>query len=252
MKTGTKEWASRNINIQRGCEHNCMYCYAREFAVRFKRCTVQDWAEPVIDQVKVDRTYGKYKGIVMFPSTHDITPRNLSECLCVLRKLLDAGNQVLIVSKPHWECVPLMCETFQQYKPQIQFRFTIGSTNDEALKFWEPGAPKLRERLACLEYAYYKGYQTSVSCEPYLDPYVGYTYEVVVPYLTDSFWIGRLRNFKRRVDLTGVTDEHKKRFVEPLQKALSDRFFRSLHKFMDKCKFVKWKDSPYEVAILRD
>ncbi len=85
-KTGTKEWAEVNINIQNGCEHNCRYCYARHNAVkRFKTLTARQWANPVINQKKVDAKYPKHQGTVMFPSSHDITERNLAEYLCVLR-----------------------------------------------------------------------------------------------------------------------------------------------------------------------
>ena len=27
--TGTREWAASNVNIQDGCEHDCLYCYAK-------------------------------------------------------------------------------------------------------------------------------------------------------------------------------------------------------------------------------
>ena len=55
-KTGTKEWAAANVNIQFGCEHGCRYCYARHEAVcRFKRCTAEQWINPVIDNAKVDK-----------------------------------------------------------------------------------------------------------------------------------------------------------------------------------------------------
>jgi len=36
---------------------------------------------------------------VMFPSSHDITPTNLAGCLTVLKKLLEVGNEVLIVNR---------------------------------------------------------------------------------------------------------------------------------------------------------
>lgn len=247
-KIGTREWAKYNVNIQRGCEHGCRYCYARYNSVtRFKRCTAEQWLDPVIVQAKVDKNYGKYRGTVMFPSTHDITPRNISECLCVLRRLLDVGNKVLIVSKPHWDCIPLICETLKEYRLQIEFRFTIGSTSDKVLSFWEPGAPNLAERLSCLRYAYKCGYEMSVSCEPYLDPYVPYTYAAVLPYLTNSFWIGKLRDFKRRVDLTGVTDEQMTKFVKPLMAALSDEVVKTICMALHGHRFVKWKDSVREV-----
>lgn len=242
-KTGTKEWAEDNINIQRGCEHGCRYCYARAFAVRFHRCTVEQWLVPVIDNAKVDKNYGRHKGVVMFPSTHDITPRNLSECLCVLHKLLDAGNRVLIVSKPHWNCITLICETLMEYRSQIMFRFTIGSMNNEILKFWEPNAPGFKERQACLRYAYFQDYNTSVSCEPYLDSNVIGLYLAVKPYITNSFWVGKLRDFDSRVDMFDITSEQEEEFVKPLKAAQTDEAVREIYNQLAVERLVKWKDS---------
>ena len=43
--TGTKEWAERNINICLGCSHDCLYCYARNFAWRRNAIRSRaDWA----------------------------------------------------------------------------------------------------------------------------------------------------------------------------------------------------------------
>lgn len=247
-RTGTKEWAKVNVNIQMGCEHGCRYCYARHTLVnRFHRCTVEEWLEPAIINSAVDKDYGKYPGIVMFPSTHDITPRNLSECLCVIRKLLDADNRVLIVSKPHWRCITLICETLQAYRWQLMFRFTIGSKDDKVLSFWEPKAPGFDERLACLRYAYFGRYRTSVSCEPYLDGDVINLFLAVKPFITDSFWIGKLRDFDKRVDSSVITAEQEERFVKPLKAAQTDEAVRKIYNQLNVEKLVKWKDSVREV-----
>lgn len=245
--TGTKEWAEYNVNIQRGCEHNCRYCYAKESAVRFHRCTAEQWSKPIIDNAKVDKNYGKHKGVVMFPSTHDITPKNLSECLCVLRKLLDVGNRVLIVSKPHWNCITLICETFKEYRAQIMFRFTIGSKDNKILSFWEPNAPKFGERLACLKYSYFARYLTSVSCEPYLDNNVVDLFLSVKTFITNDFWVGKLRDFDRRVDMFDVTSEQEEKFVKPLKAAQTDEAVREIYNQLAVEKLVKWKDSIREV-----
>jgi DNA repair photolyase len=249
-KTGTYEWApGGNVNIQTGCEHDCRYCYARDFAVkRFHRCTREQWRDPVINNKKVDRNYGKRNGVVMFPSTHDITPRNISEYLCVLKKLLDAGNQVLIVSKPHWSCIALICDQYRKYQEQIMFRFTIGSVDDYTLDFWEPNAPHCRERLRCLKHAHFKGYKTSVSCEPYLDSTIAALYERTSPFITDSFWVGKLRNFKSRVDLTDVPELSLIHYVEPLKAALTDEAVRSIYAQFKDRPLVRWKDSIRKVV----
>lgn len=82
---------------------------------------------------------------------------------------LHAGNKVLVVSKPHLECIRAICERFDLVKDQILFRFTIGACDDQILSYWEPNAPRYDERKQCLFYAYQAGLRTSVSVEPMLD-----------------------------------------------------------------------------------
>lgn len=246
-KTGTREWATTTVNIQQGCENNCRYCYARSNAVRFKRCTAEQWPEPVISSAKVNKRYGNRKSIVMFPSAHDLTPLNIEQCVIVIEKLLAADNHLLIVSKPHLSCITQICDTFREYKEQIVFRFTIGSMCDDALKFWEPNATTFNERLMCLQLAFTLRYKTSVSCEPYLDNSTVRLYEALAPFITDTFWIGKLREFARRVDLSGVTDGQRKEFVEPLLVAQTDESVRLLYERLNNKPHIKWKDSVREV-----
>lgn len=249
-KTGVAEWAVASINIQRGCEHDCRYCWARFDAVtRFSRCKAEHWKLPRINNEKVDAPHKKkYDGRVMFPTTHDITEANLSQYLCVLRKLLDAGNDVLVVTKPHLGCIRVICEAYQEYKEQIQFRFTIGSTDNDTLAFWEPGAPNFDERFACLQYAYDKGFQTSVSCEPYLDAYPQYVYEACRHYITDSFWIGIIKHFKARVRLEDATEEQKEKYVDTLLRTQTPTAVKQYHALLDGKPFIEWKDSITEIV----
>jgi len=247
--TGTREWAKYNVNIQLGCSNKCRYCYARADAMRFKRIAgTTDWSKPIINQKVVDRNYGKKSGRIMFPSTHDITPDNISECLCVILKLLDAGNQVLIVSKPHKECIELMCERFKKYRRQLEFRFTIGSTRDDVLAFWEPGAPNFKMRMDSLKYTHYKNYRTSVSAEPYLDAEVEHLYTRCFSYITESFWIGTLREFKRRVDRTKISVEQMYDYVVPLLECQSKSAVLRLYEKLDGRPLIKWKDSIMEIV----
>jgi hypothetical protein len=250
-KTGAYEWGGTMLTVVDGCEHNCRYGYCREMAVRYGRCTIDEWSKMKIRKKEIDKKRPLYKNQpVFFQSASDITPSVLSECLVVLRRLLDSGNQVLIVTKPHWQCITIICEAYQDFKSQIMFRFTIGSQNDDVLKFWEPGASNFAERLSCLEYAFHKGFRTSVSCEPYLDPYVIYTYTACKPFITDSFWVGMLRKFDQRVDLTGVTQEQIDRFVKPLKAAQRLDVVKSIHRLLDGQPYIQWKDSIREALKL--
>ena len=151
---GTQEWSVKTINCCTGCSHDCRYCYAKEMAIRFKQVTASQWPLERIRQKDVDRIYKKYDGQVMFPSSHDITPNNLDACLTALRCLIIVGNKMLVVSKPHIDCIKAFCEKFRPYRRRILFRFTIGACDDKILSYWEPNAPAYAERKACLMYAY--------------------------------------------------------------------------------------------------
>lgn len=251
IKTGVYEWADESKNIQIGCENDCRYCYARHRAVdRFGYCESNEaWKTPIINYIKVDKTYRKNYGTVMYPSTHDITPLNIDESISVLRKLLAAGNNVLVVSKPHYECIERICFCLSGFKKQILFRFTIGSTKDDVLKFWEAGASNYKERISCLKHAYHLDYKTSVSCEPFLDTTPEITYDACRRFITDSFWIGKLRGW-HRVLLGDVTAEQNQKYVEPLKAAQSDEHVSKIYKLLKDKPLVEWKDSIREVVGL--
>lgn len=244
-KSGFREFSDHSVNIQRGCEANCRYCFARYDAVcRFQTCTKEQWPMPLINQKKVDRPWrGTRHGVIAYPSTHDISTLNLSEYLCVLRKLLDARNRVLITTKARWSCIPTICEAYQGYKKQIEFMFTIGSSNDDVLRFWEPGASGFEERLRCLQYAYETGFTTNVLCEPFLDGWALDIYNKTKQFITGNFWLGKVRQFERRVNLDGVTEEQMQKYVLPLKHLQNDECVLEIaSSLMDKEK-VQFKES---------
>lgn len=112
--------------------------------------------------------------------------------MIVLEKLLRAKNSVLVTTKPHLKVVEHICTQFKEYRDQIQFRFTITSIDDSVLSFWEPGAPKLAERLAALKIAYGSGFKTSISIEPCLDADPRALVSAVKPFVTESIWLGSM------------------------------------------------------------
>lgn len=240
---GTGEWAVTNINIQRGCEHDCRYCYAKAMALRFGRCTPASWAAPIVDMRKVGKGYGKRPGTIMFPSSHDITPRNMDECVTVLGKLLAPGNDVLIVSKPHLDCIVRLCEELDRYRDHILFRFTIGSTDDAVLQFWEPGAPSFTERLAALQCAHGHGFRTSVSCEPMLDGNADGLVRAVQPYVTDSIWLGRANRLGHIVALTCPGDAEVRARADQLFSRWDDVALIMLYRRLKDNPMIRWKDS---------
>ena len=179
----------------------------------------------------------------MFPTAHDITEKNIDACLVVLKKMLAAGNDLLIVSKPCIPCVERLCSELEPFRDQIVFRFSIGSASSAVLKFWEPGAPTFRQRLACLKAAYLRDFKTSVSCEPMLDDRIDRVVNAVHEYVTDSIWLGKINRLRSILPQNCPHDKDAVRKGETLMAAQNDDAIRVLYaRYCDDPK-IKWKDS---------
>ena len=245
--TGTQEWCEKTINISLGCSHGCKYCFARQGAVvRYSRVTAEGWETERINQKNVNKRYGKVKNNnnavydVMMPSTHDITPATLPSMLIVLKKVLSAGNTVLIVSKPHLDCIKELVEELAPWKAQIAFRFTISSVDDALLKYWEPGAPNFSERLESLQYAYGHGFVTSVSAEPslYLPDSVKLV-RVLEQFVSETIWIGKMN----RVGPSFIKTPEDKRMVGAVKEGQKDAVVLEVYQALKNHPKIRWKDS---------
>ena len=242
-KTGTREWAEVNKNIQKGCEHGCLYCYAYSNAKRFKQINNRkEWLNPKLNYGALNKKPYKAKGRIMYPTTHDILPQYINENIEFLKKWLEIGNEILIVSKPHFACIRRLVNSLQPYKKQIVFRFTIGSIHSAVLKFWEPGAPDFYERLRSLKVAFNQGYQTSVSVEPYLDGEVEMLFHAVKPYVSDTVWIGKMNRIGQRVDQSNWSHNDMK-FLDRVRRSQTDEAVWNLYNNLKDEPKVRWKDS---------
>ncbi len=250
-KTGTKEWSDISLNAGIGCPHNCRYCYGRyNMCIRYKKTTVDKWPTFVPNHNRIDRPAKKESGIIMFPTIHDITPGNLSECMTLIRKNLEIGNKMLIVSKAHYLCFKTMCEAFTDYKDQLEFRVTIGSTSDEVLKFWEPGAPSFESRYESLNFAYLCGYKTSVSAEPFLDQFPAYVHGACIGSVTESIWVGMMNKIDQRCDFTEVSGADMKEYVQPVRETHNQIFLKCMYELMKDYDKIKWKESIRDILGL--
>ena len=182
----------------------------------------------------------------MFPTTHDISPFYLESAVVTLRQLLELGNRLLIVSKPHLVCIQRICQEFEKFKSQILFRFSIGSLNEELAAFWEPGAPKIQERIECLHFAHAAGFATSVSMEPMLggaDDAI-HTFEALAPFVTDKIWLGKMNQVSTRVD---QRDVNVRRQCIQIGKLQCDYEILRLVTALKGHPKVEWKDSIQKV-----
>lgn len=221
-------------------------------AIRFKRKTSDNWKIEEINPRIFKKNYKKKDGsIIMFPSSHDITPENVEFSMVFLGNLLKSGNDILIVTKPHLDVVKTICQKFGDYKDSILLRFTIGSLDSDVLKFWEPNAPSYEERLASLKYAHSMGFKTSVSCEPTLDTNTIELAETVMPYVSDAVWLGKANRLKNIIKLNCGDDLVTLKAAAQLEKSQTDEWAKGLYKHFKDNPQIKWKDSMKMVLGLR-
>lgn len=192
---------SRSIAV--GCSHNCTYCYVRQNALEKGeiRC-VEEWATERVLAEKANEVQRKSPGVTYkFPANHDITPALLQPSLGYIGNLLRAGNNVLVCTKPHLECVRAICDEYRGYKEQLEFDMTITSLDEHRSRLFEPGAPLPQERLAALHYASGQGFKCSVRIEPLLEAEVntGMLIESVYPYISGNITVGKMVNAGRRL-----------------------------------------------------
>jgi hypothetical protein len=241
---GVGEWATHSYNIAMGCENGCQYCFAKARALRFKQVTSNtEWIDAKLKKDKVE-IYQKVDGIVMFPSSHDITRGNLETYLKTAENILRSGNQLLIVSKPSLQCIPTLCNQLMPYRDKINFRFTIGTMDNRTARLLEPYAPLPDERISCLKYAYESGYKTSVSSEPLLGGLqtAQAIYASTEPYITDTIWFGKIS----RPPITNQPKDIVDKLVW-IKTQQSDERIRRLHDVFDGQEKVRWKDSIQKV-----
>lgn len=248
--SGFQEWAQTSVNLCTGCQNDCKYCYAKDMAEnRFKRVPKGQWAKEKIRDSDVRKKHRLYPGRVGFPTSHDITPNNIDQSLEVLMNLLNWGNEVLIVSKPNFNCIKRICKEAFQFKDSILFRFTIGAMNDEILSFWDTNAPLYNERIKSLKHAFNKGFQTSVSMEPLLDSSNAINIVAELEsYVTDTFWIGKM-NYTAKLRNRAIADgdqamvEH----VTTIECGQTDEkiwaIYRQFQKRPELLRKIKWKGS---------
>ena len=217
-------------------------------SIRFKRKTPDNWKEEEVNWEAYNKSIRNREGYIMFPSTHDITPKHLDLAIDYLKRLLGAGNKVLIVSKPSFTCIKKICDTFTEYKEQILFRFTIGSKNSNTLNFWEPNAPDYNERKKALVYAFEVGYQTSISCEPMLDNKIDKVIEDLSQYVTDAIWLGKMNFAIRRLRTNGQLNDKTRAAAEQLLEWQSDKNITALYNRYKDNPQIKWKESIKKVV----
>ncbi len=234
-KTGTREWAEYNRNCIEGCSNDCLYCYAKDMAIRFKRRTKENWHEMKRNNAAHQATR-KVNGRIMFPTSHDLHIAHVDWWGPFLRSLLENGNDVLIVTKPEYLAIVWICQNLKQFSDQMEFRFTIGTDNDTVAAYWEPGAPSLSDRLMAMSRAAVLGeFKTSISIEPLLIEQPKEMIDALfMPWINGEIWIGTMNHYPLNTAIPEEARQIKIQCRENMQ-----RVYESLKDNPQ----IRWKDS---------
>jgi len=237
-----QDWtkSKNNFNICTGCKNDCVYCYMKPInAKNPKLKQPEDWHNWELRQNDVDKKYRLRDGLVGFPTSHDIFPDILDASLSVLGKILRAGNEVLIVSKPRLECIKAICAASTFFNDKIIFRFTIGAMSDDILSYWEPNASTYDERKECLEYASDNGFRTSVSMEPMLDSLnIEAVVKELLPFVSEDIWLGTMNHlswFKKGADKRLLAE------LDIIETGQTPEMLLAINKTYENNPKIKWK-----------
>jgi hypothetical protein len=193
----------------------------------------------------------------MLPTTHDLTEATIDPVIKVARRLLHAGNELLIVSKPRPDLIDMLLRRLQSWeynsRQLVEFRFTIGSYLDSTLRFWEPNAPRFAERLASLFLCRREGFKTSVSCEPMLErrERMVELVHMLEPFVDGSIWLGKMNQARARLKHNGVTfDAELLHRLDDIERAQADGEIGLLYKALKDHPLIRWKESVKKVVGL--
>jgi DNA repair photolyase len=241
QKYGTRELSETSINSLIGCSNNCIFCYAAHNAVEKEFVSSRAaWAFEKARRSQPDLST-KYSGRVMYPTSHDITPKYLPMHINVVRSLLEAGNELLICSKARLGCIKEIAKVCAIHKAKVVFMITVTTLDETQSIFWEPNAPLPAERILTLEYLHREGFKTSVLVEPLLQgPGSAIDiYNRVIEHVSDEIWFGTMNHVDTRVDASNPENAKAVALIKRYHSKENMRFLYDTMVDMPKVRFKR-------------
>ena len=148
-----------------GCEHGCLYCYAKRWGERPLELR-RDFFRRL--RAKAQQLQGSGRRVLLCFLTdpyqpHDRATQFTRQTILILQ---EHGLHVTVLTKGGMRAV----RDFDLLGRGDQFAATLTFTRWEDSRHWEPKAATPDERLKALRLAHRQGIETWVSLEPILDP----------------------------------------------------------------------------------
>ncbi len=193
-KGRAREYAALALNIYRGCDHGCTYCYAPAATRRSREDFVHSAPRPgFLEKLKREAGERAPTEAVLLCFTTDPYCR-LDEKLGLTRETIkilhSAGHAVQILTKGGRRAL----RDLDLMGPRDAFATTLTLLDEEESDHWEPGAALPSDRIRTIKAFRLAGIPTWVSLEPVLDPDVSLEIIEKTHRFVDLFKVGKMNH----------------------------------------------------------
>lgn len=231
-KGEAEEYSRLALNLYRGCEHRCRYCYGpgtthTDPEQYFNKANpkkgilakVEKDARKLADQPDIPSIHLSFMGDVYQPAEMELgLTREAIEIL------MSYGLPFTILTKGGTRAVRDF-DLLERYD-RSSFGSTIVFTSQNDADYWEPGAPSIRDRIEAIYEARRRGIRTWVSLEPVIDPKQALELIECFYPVVGHWKIGKLNHdpeTEKKVDWRGFREDAR----ALLEKVGADYFFKS-------------------------
>ncbi|MGW8226946.1 MAG: radical SAM protein [Anaerolineales bacterium] len=159
-----------NMNLYRGCQHQCIYCDSRSACYQIENFSDVLVKANAVDLLRIELSRKRVKGTIGFGSMNDpYMPIELQRTLTrqALQVIAEFHFPVHIITKSNLVLrdLDILCEINQIY---AAVSITITTPDDTLGKKIEPGAPKVSERFKALQVLATNGITAGIALMPVL------------------------------------------------------------------------------------
>jgi DNA repair photolyase len=200
-KGRAREYAALALNIYRGCNHGCLYCYVPNATVKTRAefSTVCPRSNYLAQLEREAEALSKEHEPILLCFSCDPYPAIYGDLALYSRKTIEIlkkhGHSFQVLTKGGYRAL----RDLDLYGPGDKFATTLTLLDDAQSQIWEEGAASPDERMDTLRQFHEAGIETWVSLEPVLNPQsvleiIRRTHEYV-----DLYKVGKL-NYQSKAD----------------------------------------------------
>ena len=197
-----REYAALALNIYKGCEHGCRYCFGPG-ALKSKRETYYHNPNPkenIIERVRKDAALlekaGSNDEILLSFIGDPYQPAEMEYRLTreVLKVLIEYNRPFTILTKGGYRATRDF-DLLESY-PKARFGTSLSFMSCKDATYWEPGAATVSDRITAIKFAHARSIPTWVSLEPVIYPEQAFEIiQTLHPYV-DHWKVGKINHMK--------------------------------------------------------